>query len=264
MPQRTSVKDRPMVSGETPQERAARNRRVAKNKLVAKRRKARGTVSTYLSRVTGNSRSLFSNIGPLGGTFTTNLYYVQHASLDPPGADAQTKVLAVTAIANGLYEPIGLTGSHQPYLFDQMMSLYTKYEVMASTIEMHIHPSPSHAVPSIGGIALRDFDTVTDFSGLSANTLMERKDVTTKYIISNVTTPVVVRKSWNSRSYFKGLVPEGSEELKGYANSNPVKDVKYICMLAPWSGTDDPVAVRVAFKIRYTVTFSAPKDIDPS
>ena len=107
---------------------------------------------------------------------------------------------------------------------------------------------------------LRPEDSYEDAQDMKLNACNSASE----YIISNVTTPVVVRKSWNSRSYFKGLVPEGSEELKGYANSNPVKDVKYICMLAPWSGTDDPVAVRVAFKIRYTVTFSAPKDIDPS
>lgn len=264
MPPRISVKDRPMVSGETPQQRSERNRKAARNKLVTKRRKARGTVSTYLARVTGNSRSLFSNIGPLGGTFTTNLYYVQHAQMDPPKADEANKVLSVTAIANGLADPIALDGAHQPYLFDQMMSLYTRYEVMASTIEMHIHSNPTSAIPAVGAIALRDYETNTDFTQLTANTLMERKDVTTKYIVPNYHTPLVIRKSWNSKSYFKGLVPEGSDELKGFSNANPVKDVKYICMVAPWSGTDNPVVVRVAFKIRYTVKFSSPRDIDPS
>lgn len=261
---RTSVKDRPMVSGETPQERAARNRKAAKAKLTAKRRKTMGTVSTYLSRVTGNSKSLFSNIGPLGGTFTTNLYYVQHTTMDPPASDAATKVVAVTAIANGLADPIDLSGAHQPYLFDQMMSLYTRYEVMASTVEMHVYSNPDASVPCIAAVALRDYETTNDFTALTSNTLLERKDVTTKYIVPNAIQPTVVRKSWNSRAYFKGILPEGSDELRGYSNANPVKDVKFICMLSPWSGTDNPSTVRVAFKIRYTVKFSAPKDISPS
>ncbi|QGQ63634.1 capsid protein [Chicken circovirus 5] len=111
-----------------------------KRRRMPIRRKRRSTRragrKTYKRRRTSISRAP-RGWKPFGNSRIARLTYCDNVTLDPGANVVAGRVFR----ANGLFDPDVALGGHQPYGFDQLMSIYNRFVVLGSKITVTAVPA---------------------------------------------------------------------------------------------------------------------------
>lgn len=147
--------------------------------------------------------------------------------------------------ANGLYDP-NLTGvGHQPYGFDQIMTLYNHYVVLGSRITCQfLIDTATSGIPAYAGVALCPTTAVVGaFSNV--NHFLESGTVPKKQVIvsnnnmgnSNGKGGTRISMNFSTKKYFNRS-PRDSDELQGNSSANPSEQAIFTVYAASVIGTD--------------------------
>lgn len=149
-------------------------------------------------------------------TMRTTLKYVGTRSITPPASGVYSHVFS----ANGCYDP-DITGTgHQPMGFDQMMSVYKNYHVVASRISiMPILTSATSISPGIYSIQLNNSSSAKTAAALYE--VLEQRYVSDyQYFGSLASEAKKVKYSADIGKWFN-CTPTGEDHLGGTAGANP-------------------------------------------
>lgn len=205
-----------------------------------------------------------NNMGfrPLGLKQAAKLKYVEQFSLNPSLGATGTYVFS----ANGCYDP-NITGTgHQPYGFDQLMSMYNHYTVVGSQCRVRI--ASSQSIPMYAGVLLRDSPVPLTFGTAE---LLEQPGNKMRLIGYGGTgggdsKAHVMKCNFSTRKFFtkgRGAIVEDSL-LRGDSVSNPTEQAYYQVMLQPQFLTDDIGTQGITVEIEYYVVFTEPKILSSS
>lgn len=195
--------------------------------------------------------------GPLGRTYTTTLNYADWFTIDP-GVGLSTSYIFAT---NSAYDPNQNTIGHQPYGFDQLMALYSNYEVISSTIKLSVANTDS-TQPLIVGIAQRD--SVTPLNLLTVTELWERPDIKTVLAQGLSEYPTTIVDNYSTKAFYQGKRKAGDDVFLGTATTNPAEMNFYHIVASPWTSATDLPAIRCFVQMRMKVRFTGPKDLAQS
>lgn len=194
---------------------------------------------------------------PLGRTYACTLRYVETISRDPVMGTISDYIFS----ANGCYDP-NITGTgHQPYGFDQLMTMYWHYTVVSSKIRVRMCSAQN--IPFYAGIALRA--DANSMSLLATDQVVEQPGVNMKlmsYISSQG--PQTITKTYSIKKFSNITKPMSNPDCRGDASNNPVEQSFYHVLLAPYTSTDDPSLQAYQVIIDYNVVFTEPKMFNQS
>lgn len=225
-----------------------------KKKTYAKRTKR------ALNRRYRKRKIIPKNNFPLGLSFMTRLKYVETITLDPAALSNQTYVFS----ANGVYDP-NITGAgHQPYGFDQLITMYNHYHVVGSRINVKM--ATNGGLSFYTGILLRD--TATANSVLyGTNYLLEQPNSSFKLCpYGNSGGGIVsLRKSFSTKKFFKTKAVLENSLFRGDSTTNPAEGAFYHVIITPFNDAADNVpAQSMTVTIEYIVVFTEPRMLVPS
>lgn len=231
--------------------RYIRRKKRTKGKAAKKRR--RGNPNRGLrTALIGNPTA----ITPIGRTLKANLKYATTVNLNP----LISGVLANnTYSANGMYDvDISGTGA-QPRGFDQLMTLYDHYTVIASSVQISFFNTDStHA--AVCGV------TVTDAAGSYPNSLVEAQEspdtiysvVGPKLSGSDITT---IKRSISPPKWLgSGKSPLSNDLLQGDASANPSEQCYYQVWCGAMDASNDNNYVTCNLVFNFTAIFKEPKN----
>lgn len=135
---------------------------------------------TYKRRRTSISRAP-RGWKPFGNSRIARLTYCDNIALDPGANTVAGRVFR----ANGLFDPDVALGGHQPYGFDQLMSIYNRFCVLGAKIVVTAVPAASFASYIIA-VKLSDVATITS---TTPTVLQEQPGYRYKLITNGNTTP---------------------------------------------------------------------------
>jgi len=224
---------------------------IAKKKPVYRKRK-------YVRRVkrNGPARTLRVNGSPIANSTVVTLKYCDTFTVNPTAAGV---IAAQLWKANSAYDPDYAVGGHQPMGFDQWMTFYNHYQVLSSHITAYFTVQSTDSVrnDAYGGIYLDD-DTTT-ISGMNA--IMEQSNSTWKPLnLSGSGGAVKIRKSFNSRTFFKGW--KSPDSLRGNSGADPA-EMAYFHVWTCGALTDSPPAT-IQLVIMYKLLLTEPRTLAQS
>uniref|UniRef100_UPI004047C05F hypothetical protein n=1 Tax=Shewanella sp. TaxID=50422 RepID=UPI004047C05F len=163
--------------------------------------------------------------------------------------------------ANGLFDP-DITGTgHQPKGFDQLMTLYGKYTVVASRCKIAPYYTtagePSYIlVHLMNGTSDATIDTIEEAMEQQnrSKIIFSGNQIDEKH--SEATLGVDFKQ-------YLGLNPEDADQLSGGESGNPTKGVYFVVNQVPVNG-NDPAARTVLVQIEYDVVFTYPIEVASS
>lgn len=191
--------------------------------------------------------------GLLGLTMKSKLIYAERGFTLNPGAAGTVSTHVFSAI--GLFDP-DITGiGHQPTGFDQIMTFYDHYTVIASKIYVRYqnNDSTNH---QFCGIFLKDTAvTETDYRVIVENGLG-----TYTHLAANFSDQGVAELQYGcSTAKFMGRPNLLSEDdLRGSATSNPVDQAYFHVWAAPTTSVDS-LTVVCSVRIEYVAVFTEPR-----
>lgn len=163
-------------------------------------------------------------------------------------------------IINGLYD-FDYTGTgHQPFYFDQMMSLYDHYCVLGAKITVSFTNTSAQPIV-VGGY-------INDDTAISAPTLVTfQEEPFSKYrlIPNGNNNRVNLTWKWSAKKFFTGRSSSilADTELQGTASANPVENS---VLSLYYRNTDITLPTSVSYTVRadFIVVFKELKDITGS
>ncbi len=161
----------------------------------------------------------------------TRLRFADQFVLDA-GAAGAAAVIAFSA--NGLFDPEGGGGSHQPRGFDQYMAMWTSYGVTKAKITVQFGQDSTATDASICGISVQEIATTTT----SVLSNMENFDIFSKALgPAGSGGPITITKTVNILKYLgrRGNISD-DDDLQGSATANPTDGVFFHV----WAGPMDP------------------------
>lgn len=131
--------------------------------------------------------------------------------------------------ANSMYDPNYSGGGHQPMYYDQMSAIYTKYQVIASFIEVTLDQTDS---------TQNNYKIVVTSDNALQNdvaAVLEEYGASRPLINSSRSSPKVLKASWNAKKWYKttlsGLMADNSKNTA--TGSNPTESIYYHIWSAP-------------------------------
>ncbi len=180
----------------------------------------------------------------------TRLRFAKQFTLDA-GASGAAAVLAFSA--NGMFDPEGGGGSHQPRGFDQYMAMWTSYGVLKASITVQFGQDSTATDASICGITVQEDSTTTT----SVISNMESYDVVTKSLgPAGSGGPVTIRKTVDILKFLgrRGNIAD-DDDLQGSIAANPSDGVFFIVWAGPLDVLIDNGPVNCICFIDYSVDF---------
>lgn len=184
---------------------------------------------------------------------TTLLSYVDVGS----SASAGVTPWVDTWRTNGLFDPYVATGGHQPYLFDQVSALYTKYQVNACRVSVEgiieVSGKPSGCIVMLVASLYATLPTTDPF-------ILYEKGVNQRFmkqkIISDSNSKFKLNLYVRNHEVLGIPKAEYNEEIyKGSNTADPVKGC-YIHLLAFAPDKTSVVTVDYVIKLNYYCEFS--------
>lgn len=226
-----------------------RRKSKSKSKLIVKRRRY------YRKR-----RNLAYKISPVPLRFFTKLVYAESQIQVGVGIGAAN---AHVFSANGLYDP-NITGTgHQPLGFDQLMSMYNHYTVIASKIYCTFSNETDTGNYECGISVLDDSTVLTTpsrYKELMKTVWKAGTNDAQGGHIRSLVNKVSVPKFLGLPS--KGFL--GDDTIQGSAVVNPQEQVFYHLWIQPIEATTDLSYVDLSVRVEYIVVFHGPAQITQS
>lgn len=212
---------------------------------------------TYKRKKNGY-RSLVSNYVPSGMSTirTANLRYVEQITL----VSTVGLLDSYTFSANSIHDP-NVTGvGHQPMGHDTWASLYNHYVVLGSKITIKVAPKIV-ASTSMVGVLLTDAAT-PPYS--DSDTYQEARKGSVRMISEEQGKPVTLVSKFSAKKFFNVKdVKDNVNRLGADSNVSPTEQAYYIIWVQSKSGTIN-ADYTVIVQIDYIVSYSEPKDLQPS
>ena len=189
-------------------------------------------------------------LGPLVPHLKSNLVYSESFAINPPLGGLASHVVFS---ANGLYNPnITLTG-HQPRGFDQLMTMYDHYVVIASKITTWACLRNGNTAPQMMAITVLDRSTTSSLP----DDIMERTLVQTDMLALNGSPRVKLDLGLNPNKFLGRSDPLSDPELKGSSSANPTEQAFFHVSCFPIQGVDAGI-VDIHAQLEYTAVFIEP------
>lgn len=224
-----------------------RNRRmpVRRRRRTNFRRAKRNTRGSYVARV--------SSTNGVPRRLITKLKYSDTVFMALSGGLGMTTNLWNM---NGLYDPDVQTGGHQPYMFDQISALYSRYRVFRCSWRITVPPSTQTfaftVCPQNGS---------QNPTGDTQSTLAERPGAITK-----MSSPGSSQLTFKGTSYLprlNGVKPaeyKADDRTTGSASANPAE----VIQLVLGTSGDTSCTVNYTITLVYHVEFIDPNLVDQS
>lgn len=191
---------------------------------------------------------------PMPSTYRTRLVYATTVSLD-----ASTGGVAWSTFrANSLFDPLFAVGGHQPYGYDQMQAIYSRYVVISATVVFTVVSNQSLPLCIGAGTfnAPGYTSNITDIESLRENPRIKTQMLSD----SGNRKVATVRERYHITSMYGVSVRDavGSQFLSASTGANPTSTGVFgVCVAAQATG-DDPTQIPVQVRITYDAIFSAP------
>lgn len=188
-----------------------------------------------------------SRLSGVSDVLKTELYY-----------DEQWKILAAASGAiygfrgNDCYDPDLTGGGHQPLGFDQLMSLYTRFKVSSSQVDLKIQ----RATDACEVVLCPTQDTSPTIINIAEQEYS--KIMTVSSTISNHRTI-----SWMSTKQILGLNSLDSEQLMGTASASPNRQWYWLIGAYSYDSTTT-IDLFLSIRIKYYVEFYERKTLGQS
>lgn len=226
--------------------------------------------STYRKRNYGKKvykkrtlRPMYQSVNyPLATSVTKRLKYVERIQLNPALTGA---IASYTFCANDLYDPNRSGTGHQPYGFDQLMSLYNHYQVIGSKLRFTVTGALNESF--VYGVQLNDSLTMSssNVEAICEQPYAKRKIVapgsTTQKDLS-MSSSFSLKKYFGPRSNVNTLI--GNRSFMGQETTSPAEAAFYVIWCASNGPTVDPSTITFHVEIEYLAIFSEPKDLQQS
>ena len=160
---------------------------------------------------------------------------------------------------NGLYRPDALSGTAQPYYYDQLTALYDHWCVIGSKCTFTVTPSTATTVPSVLAAYVNDDTTVTGTTPDQISESSQGRMVRHLAAANNNIQKFTLK--WSARKYF-GAAPLANDELKGTITADPIEQSLFVIGVAALGA--NTVTYMVTTQIEYITVWSELKDIAQS
>lgn len=156
---------------------------------------------------------------------------------------------------NGMYDPNHTGGGHQPLYFDQFVTLYDHYVVLASKIKvLSIINSNNSATISM----LTDDDTTTT-AGATPEDFFEQSSGRRPKILAPNIQPVTLNSSWSASKTF-GRSVLSNTDLQGTSATNPAEQSYWTIIFQPLDKVSSATCF-ITVEIEYTAIWKELRDI---
>lgn len=230
-----------------------------------KSRRSRRSYKRYANKRVARSKfsgnSMRSTVMPYKFNFTTRYYDNYKQLTATPGTAGQ-----YVWVANGLYDPDGALGGHQPIGFDNLMVFYDHYCVIAAKIKICVqNESDQHPVlvalmlSDDNGIASTSIQTLIE-NGACKWKRLERQGSDGSFI-NNMRSSCVLTKTVNIKRYLSRSRILSDDECKGNISSNPIEGVYFKVICQGIDQSADAVTISFTTQIDYVAILTEPKAI---
>lgn len=179
--------------------RFRKTKRFAGHKIVKKRHRVRGArKTTRVGRTaTMGAGSIRPTIQrgpyPFGNSYLVKLVYGVNFAITTAGSSSLSA--SYLHRLNSLFDPDQSGTGHQPYMYDQLTSMYKRYQVYAASYRLTCTAPNQNGI--LCGLAVRD----------AANTTASMASKTVDYIVERrLTTLRSVNSTGSQKTMFKGYV----------------------------------------------------------
>lgn len=158
-------------------------------------------------------------------------------------------------VANGLFDPRHAAGGHQPRGFDELMSMYRRYEVLECLAEIWVEADDAE-IPQIVSLSVRSGSGAT----VDRQDVIEHRTASLKAVAGSEGGPAVMyHKIAVKPAEFLGLKAGADDTLRGIATGNPSSGVYIHVNNIPIKATDaGPLNIQA--KLSFKVKLSEPKE----
>lgn len=196
-----------------------------------------------------------SQITPLSKTLKVTCKYQENTNLNPSLAGG---IALNSYSANGMYDPNVSGIGHQPRSFDQLMTLYDHYVVIASSIQVTFF-NYDQSNPQVVGIGVADQSTSYGI----LNNALESPDCV--YGVLGVKGSgndiVTLRRSISPPKWLgSGIAPLSNDQLQGSSSTNPPEDVLFQVFAGAFDEATDTNDVGAQVVINYTAILKEPRN----
>lgn len=160
--------------------------------------------------------------------------------------------------ANGMYDPTGALGGHQPMLFDQMSALYNHFTVIQSRITVTVVAAVVNPTSNSGSatVILSVDDNVSDTRGYAD---IIETDSNAKVGIMSPEGKVTLSTEWKAADYFGGDVLD-NPNFRGNSGADPTEQSAFVVTVVNNSGSFQ-IFMDQHVLIEYRAVWSELKDI---
>lgn len=191
----------------------------------------------------------------LSPKFCTKLRYFWSGSIDPAGVAV---VGAQVFRSNSLYDPDYSGAGNQPRGFDQLIALYTRFQVIGAKIVVRFATRNSSVYDNIVGICCRTDPTAET----AIVNYVEQPNCKSRMIAAGASAPPVTMSMNYSQKFMFGS-KQLSPDYAGSATANPANSCYFHIFAAPIQSVDAD-ALDVYVTIEYITVFTEPQDIAQS
>lgn len=161
--------------------------------------------------------------------------------------------------ANSLFDPRFNVGGHQPYGFDQLMAIYTKFVVVGAKVTVHLGPAgASTFLYGVFGINIVD---------PAASSITQSSDaIESQYSTYNAWNASVINKvsmGFDAQKYFDVKDLQDADELIGTASADCTRQAYFNLWVASDTGASSQ-NVTFTYKVEYDAIFFEPRNVASS
>ena len=169
---------------------------------------------------------------------------------------------------NGLYDPDQALGGHQPYGFDQMMTLYNKYCVLGAKVNVLLRPGSTSNTYAMNVYAEMSELTSIQYTNSIGWEKPGVKIATFNSSASNVYNPSRRLSFWfSAKKFFRAKNRNdliSNEDYKGSASNNPATEAYLYLTYQGQQIQQTTAKLAVDIVIDYIVAFTDPKQLAQS
>lgn len=206
------------------------------------RKASNGVMST--SKLSGDHRILSTSK-------VVTMRYAEQFSIDPTASVPGTYIFN----ANGLFDPNFTGTGHQPRGYDELMSMYRRYEVQEALLEIWADTNDLTSGVVLG-LSVRSSSAAV----LDRNDMIEHRTAQLKAVAGSDGGPsVVYHKIAVKPADFLGLKAGADDTLRGVQGSNPTSGVYFHVQGIPMRATDTG-SIHIQSRLTFKVKLSEPKE----
>jgi len=160
---------------------------------------------------------------------------------------------------NGMFDPNQTGTGHQPYLFDQVGSLYNHYCVIGSKAKVTFANIGTADSAFLCGVYIND-DNSNSYSSIPfANEVQTGK---MRQLTAVNQTPVSITQKWSAKKYF-GKNPIDDPELQGTPGSDPT-ELSYFDIMLQANTVSNTITCAVTVEIDYIAVWKEVREVSTS